>query len=229
MIRQLPLGVRLQDAATFENFLPADNERVLAALHTADAPSIYLWGAAGTGKSHLLQAVCHQAAAQNQRAAYLPLADPGLEPAMLEGMEQFDRLCLDDLDAVAGDPAWETALFHVYNRLTAAGHQLLVTATGSPTALGIQLPDLRSRLGWGPVFQLQPLGDTAKRQALQQRAAARGLSLDDEVAAYLMTRCPRDMSSLFALLDGLDEASLAAQRRLTIPFVREYLTRQSVS
>ncbi|MFP3874219.1 MAG: DnaA regulatory inactivator Hda [Thiohalophilus sp.] len=226
MTRQLPLGVRLRDAATFENFLPADNERVLAALHTADAPSIYLWGAAGTGKSHLLQAVCHQAAAQDQRAAYLPLAEPGLHPAMLEGMEQFDRLCLDDLDAVAGNPAWETALFHVYNRLTAAGHQLLVTATGSPTALGIRLPDLQSRLGWGPVFQLQPLDDAAKRQALQQRAAARGLSLDDEVAAYLLSRCARDMGSLFALLEGLDEASLAAQRRLTIPFVREYLAQQ---
>ncbi|MFO8025534.1 DnaA regulatory inactivator Hda [Thiohalophilus sp.] len=229
MTRQLPLGVRLQDAATFENFLPADNERVLDALHTADTPSLYLWGAAGTGKSHLLQAVCHQAAVRNQRAAYLPLADPGLEPAMLDGMEQFERLCLDDLEAVAGDPAWETALFHVYNRLIAAGHQLLVTATGSPTALGIQLPDLRSRLGWGPVFQLQPLGDAAKRQALQQRASARGLSLDDEVTAYLMSRCPRDMRSLFALLDGLDEASLVAQRRLTIPFVREYLAHQSVS
>ena len=229
MTRQLPLGVRLRDAATFGNFLSAGNERVLGALRTADAPSIYLWGAVGTGKSHLLQAVCHQAAAQDQRAAYLPLAEPGLHPAMLEGMEQFDRLCLDDLDAVAGDPAWETALFHVYNRLTAAGHQLLVTATGSPTALGIQLPDLQSRLGWGPVFQLQPLGDAAKRQALQQRAAARGLSLDDEVAAYLMTRCTRDMGSLFALLEGLDEASLAAQRRLTIPFVREYLSRHALA
>jgi len=229
MSRQLPLGVRLRDAATFENFLPAGNERVLGALQRSDAPSLYLWGAPGTGKSHLLQAVCHQAAAQGRRAAFLPLAEPGLHPAMLEGMEQFDWLCLDDIDRIAGDSGWETALFHAYNRLTAAGHQLLVAAACSPAALGVQLPDLQSRLGWGPVFQLQPLGDTAKRQALQQRAAARGLSLDNEVAAYLMTRCPRDMASLFELLEGLDEASLAAQRRLTIPFVREYLTRQPVS
>lgn len=226
MSRQLSLAIRLQDTATFDNFLSTGNEGLLAALRQSDAPSLYFWGPAGTGKSHLLQAVCHQAAAQGRRAAFLPLAEPGLQPAMLEGMEQFDRLCLDDIDRVAGDPGWETALFHLYNRLTAAGHQLLVTAAVSPAALDIRLPDLRSRLGWGPVFQLQPLADSAKRQALQQRAAARGLSLDDEVADYLMKRCPRDMASLFALLEGLDDASLAAQRRLTIPFVREYLTRQ---
>lgn len=226
MSRQLPLGIRLRDAATFENFLAAGNEPVLAALQHSSEVSLYLWGAAGTGKTHLLQAVCHQATAQGRRAAYLPLAEPGLHPAMLEGMEQFDLLCLDDVDAVAGDPDWEAALFHAYNRLTAAGHQLRLTASVSPAALAVQLPDLHSRLGWGPVFQLQSLNDVAKRQALQQRAGARGVTLEDEVAEYLMKRCPRDMVSLFQLLEELDEASLAAQRRLTIPFVREYLARQ---
>jgi DnaA family protein len=231
MSRQLPLGVRLQDTATFENYLPAGNRQAITALQELDStdPSIYLWGPAGTGKSHLLQAVCHQAAEQGRRAAYLPLGDPGLAPAMLEGMEQFDRVCLDDIEHIAGNTDWETALFHAYNRITAAGHQLLVTATCSPAALDIGLADLQSRLGWGPVFQLQPLNDESKRQALQQRAAARGVELEDEVADYLMKRCPRDMASLFTLLEGLDEASLAAQRRLTIPFVRDYLTRQPVS
>lgn len=226
MTRQLPLSIRLRDAATFDNFLPAGNEGLIAALQQDEALSLYFWGPPGTGKSHLLQAVCHRAAAQGRRAAYLPLAEPGLDPAMLEGMEQYDQLCLDDIDQVAGDPDWETALFHAYNRVTAAGHRWLVTASVSPAALAVQLPDLRSRLGWGPVFQLQPLSDTAKRQALQQRADARGLRLDQEVADYLMKRCPRDMGSLFELLEGLDEASLAAQRRLTIPFVRDYLNRQ---
>lgn len=227
MTWQLPLGIRLQDAATFENYLPSGNQEALAALQApiSSAPSIYLWGTTGTGKSHLLQAVCHQSAAQHRRAAYLPLGEPGLAPAMLEGMEQYDRVCLDDLDRIAGDAAWETALFHAYNRISAAGHQLIMTASQPLAALQIQLPDLRSRLGWGPVFQLQTLSDAAKRQALQQRAAARGVKLEDEVADYLMKRCPRDMASLFALLEGLDEASLAAQRRLTIPFVREYLSR----
>lgn len=229
MSRQLPLGIRLREAATFGNFLPVGNDALLATLQAPGNSSIYLWGSAGTGKTHLLQAVCHQAAAQGRRAAFLPLAEPGLEPAMLEGMEQYDQVCLDDIEQIAGNPKWETALFHAYNRITAAGHQLRVAASVSPAALDIQLPDLLSRLGWGPVFQLQPLSDSAKRQALQQRAAARGLTLEGEVADYLMKRCPRDMTSLFALLEGLDDASLVAQRRLTIPFVRDYLARQQAS
>lgn len=226
MTRQLPLRIRLREAATFENFLPAGNEPALDALQQGNMPSLYLWGAPGTGKSHLLQAVCHHADQVGRRAVYLPLAEPGLAPAMLEGLEQYDLVCIDDIERIAGDPDWETALFHAYNRVTAAGHQWLVTASVSPAALTMSLADLRSRLGWGPVFQLQALSDAAKREALQQRAAARGLSLDDEVADYLMKRCPRDTGSLFELLEGLDEASLVAQRRLTIPFVRDYLTRQ---
>jgi len=229
MNQQLPLGIGLRDDATFDNFLPAGNEHVLAALRDTEHSSFYLWGAAGTGKSHLLQAICHAAVNQQQRAAYLPLDEPGLMPAMLEGMEQYDWVCLDNLDRIAGDPDWETALFHAYNRIQAAGHHLVITASASPAGLMIQLPDLHSRLSWGPVFQLQPLADQAKRQALQQRASNRGVSLEDEVADYLMKRCPRDMASLFHLLDDLDEASLAAQRRLTIPFVRDYLARQPSS
>jgi DnaA family protein len=229
MNQQLPLGIRLRDDATFDNFLPAGNEHVLAALRDPDHASFYLWGAAGTGKSHLLQAICHAAVNRQQRAAYLPLGEPGLMPAMLEGMEQYDWVCLDNLDRIAGDPDWEIALFHAYNRIQAEGHHLVITASVSPAALMIQLPDLQSRLSWGPVFQLQPLADQAKRLALQQRASNRGVSLEDEVADYLMKRCPRDMASLFHLLDDLDEASLAAQRRLTIPFVRDYLARQPSS
>lgn len=228
MNQQLPLGIGLRDDATFDNFLQIGNEHVVAALRQVTDPSVYLWGNEGTGKSHLLQAICHFAAARQQRAAFLPLGEPGLMPAMLEGMEQYDWVCLDDIDRIAGVPEWETALFHAYNRIALAGHHLIVTAAVSPTALSVQLPDLQSRLGWGPVFQLQPLTDQAKCRALQQRAQNRGVMLEDDVAEYLMKRCPRDMTSLFHLLDGLDEASLAAKRRLTIPFVRDYLASQSL-
>ncbi len=226
MSHQLPLGIGLRDDATFDNFLPSGNEHIVAALRRLTDHSIYLWGSEGTGKSHLLQAICHFAAGRQQRTAFLPLGEPGLIPAMLEGMEQYDWVCLDDIDRAAGDPEWETALFHAYNRITAAGRHLIVTAAVSPTALPVRLADLQSRLGWGPVFQLQPLTDQSKLRALQQRARNRGVTLDDEVAEYLMKRCPRDMGSLFHLLDGLDAASLAAKRRLTIPFVRDYLASQ---
>lgn len=228
MSHQLPLGIGLRDDATFDNFLQFGNEHVVAALRRLTDPSIYLWGGEGTGKSHLLQAICHFAAAQQQRTAFLPLGEPGLTPAMLEGMEQYDWVCLDDIDRIAGNPDWETALFHVYNRIVSAGHHLIVAAAVSPFALSVQLPDLQSRLSWGPVFQLQPLTDQAKCRALQQRAHNRGVTLEDDVAEYLMKRCPRDMGSLFRLLEGLDEASLAAKRRLTIPFVRDYLASRPV-
>jgi len=139
---------------------------------------------------------------------------------MLEGLEQQAVVTVDDVHAIAGQAAWEEALFHLFNRLREAGNRLVVSARGAPAALNLQLPDLVSRLGWGPVFQLQPLDDDGKRAALQLRARQRGMELPDEVAWYLLRRSPRDMDSLFELLQRLDVASLAAQRRLTIPFVR---------
>ncbi|WP_420824459.1 DnaA regulatory inactivator Hda [Sulfurivermis fontis] len=223
--RQLTLRIGLRDSATFANFLPGDNAAALHLLQQGGEPFIYLWGAGGSGRSHLLQAACHAVTAGGGSPAYLPLAglaDTGV--AMLDGLEQMSLVCLDDLQAVAGNAAWEEALFHLYNRVRDAGGRLLAAADASPVTLGIQLADLRSRLAWGPVFQLQPLDDAGKLAALQLRARARGMDLSEEVGTYLLRRCPRDMQALFELLERLDQASLAAQRRLTIPFVRELIS-----
>lgn len=221
---QLPLNIGLRDAATFSNFLPAANAAACHALEQGQEPFVYLWGAPGSGKSHLLQAACHAVSEAGGTAIYLPLAErEGMAPAMLEGMEQMALVCLDDIDAVAGDAAWEQALFHLYNRLRESGRRLLAAGRAAPGALGLQLADLISRLGWGPVYQLQVLTDEEKGRALQQRAANRGMQLPPEVASYLLQRAPRDMHALFALLERLDEVSLAAQRKLTIPFVREII------
>ncbi len=220
---QLPLGVQLRDSASFASFYPGQNQHLLGALKESRETSVYFWGAAGTGKSHLLQALCHEKAEEDWRVAYLPLAEPGLMPAMLEDMDQFDLVCVDDVQHVVGKEDWEVALFHLYNRIQAQAARLVISADQAPSSLALGLPDLASRLSWGLVFQLQELADEDKQAALQLRAQARGLALSDDVAAYLLRRAPRNMKSLFALLDKLDEASLAAQRKLTIPFVREFV------
>jgi len=221
---QIPLRIGLRDGATFANFFPGDNAMACHALQHAGEPFVYLWGPEGSGKSHLLQAACHAVTEVGGTAIYLALGEEqGMSPQMLEGMEQMSLVCLDNMEAVAGDEEWEQSLFHLYNRLRDSGSRLIAAGNASPTVLGIKLPDLLSRLGWGPVFQLQPLSDDGKSQALQQRAANRGMQMPPEVATYLMNRAPRDMHALFALLDRLDEVSLAAQRKLTIPFVREII------
>ncbi|HEB67689.1 MAG TPA: DnaA regulatory inactivator Hda [Gammaproteobacteria bacterium] len=218
---QLPLRLSLRDSATFDNFVDTGNELAVQALGRGRDDSIYLWGPSGCGKSHLLQAVCHASA--DPGAMYLPLARVTVGPELFAGLESCPAVAIDDLDVIAGEAALETALFHLYNRIRESGGRLILAASRSPVALGMTLPDLVTRLGWGLVFRLHPLDDDGRRRALQLRAERRGFALPDEVADYLLRRHARDMNSLFALLDRLDEASLAAQRRLTIPFVRELL------
>lgn len=221
---QLPLGIGLKDTATFDNFYPAGNELAVQALQKSHDKMLYLWGSQGCGKSHLLQALCHATAASGQSPVYLPLRElTSLSPSLLEGLEQQALIAVDDIQAVAGLSQWEEGLFHLYNRVRDSGQRLVVSATSAPAGLALALPDLASRLGWGPVFQLSALTDRDKRTALQLRAHCRGLEMGDEVAEYLLRRCPRDMDSLFNLLNKLDQASLAAQRRLTIPFVSQLL------
>jgi len=221
---QLALGIGLEDNATFGNFFPARNELILQTLQTDSEQTLFLCGPAGSGKTHLLQAVCHAVAARGESPAYLPLSSHAqLAPAMLEGLEQQSVVLLDDIQHIVGQSKWEIALFHLYNRIRDCGTRLLVSSLVAPAGLALDLPDLASRLSWGAVFQLQALNDEEKCRALQLRAQNRGMPLSDEVAGFLLKRAPRDMDSLFNLLNQLDQVSLAAQRRLTIPFVRQLL------
>ena len=236
---QLALNLRLRDASSFENYYVARNREAVERLQHAvqslggapHAPAswLYLWGEPGTGKTHLLEAACRAAQEQGQAPLYVPLADKAaLTTALLEDAEQVPLVCVDDVDAIAGDAKWEAALFALYERLRAQacpeqgrrGGMLILAAHTSPAAIGLRLADLATRLAAGLVYQLQPLSDVEKIAALRLRAQRRGLTLTEEVANYLLTRFPRDMHSLFALLDKLDTATLAAQRRLTIPFLR---------
>lgn len=228
---QLPLGIKLRDEATFDSYFNGPNAALVAVLQTLADPvqapeerCVYIWGAGGSGRSHLLQAACHRMAEAGALAMYLPLAevkDHG--PQLLDGMEELDLLCLDDLEVLAGDAEWEEALFHIYNRIQQRQGRLLMAAAAAPRALGIHLPDLVSRLGWGLVFQMQSLDDEGKQQMLKMRAERRGLHLPDEVARYILSRGARGMGELFAALEQLDQASLQAQHRLTIPFVKRVM------
>ncbi|CAM3302616.1 DnaA regulatory inactivator Hda [Halomonas lysinitropha] len=225
---QLPLGVGLRDDATFGNFYPGPNatlvDRLVHQLDDGGEPFLYVWGASGTGRSHLLQAACHEASDRDCRALYLPLSELGhFPPLMLEEIERLDLVAIDDLDQVAGRKRWEEALFHAFNRLRDAGKRLLIAAAAPPRQLPIKLPDLASRLTWGMTFQLQGPDDAGRLAALQLRARGRGMQLPDEVARYILHRGPRRLDALFDILAVLDRASLSAQRKLTIPFVKQAL------
>lgn len=231
MTLQLPLGLALRDSATFDNFISEGNAALIAALREsiggASPSPLFLWGAPGTGKTHLLQAACHAGAREGLAVAYLPVREllgPG--PGVIEGMESFDLVCVDDVGAIGGDAAWEQALFTLFNGLRETGGRFVAAGAAPPPALGLHLDDLASRLAWGPVFHVKELADDAKCQALVRRARDRGMEMPEDVARYLLRRQPRDLPGLFALLARLDEVSLAAQRRLTVPFVKQVMEGQ---
>jgi DnaA family protein len=225
---QIPLPFIRFDRFDFAGYVAGPNAAVLDILiRTARGQSrgnLYLWGPSGTGKSHLLQAASSCAADQQLRVAYIPLAQlADLTPGMLQGLDMLDLVCIDDLQHAAGSAPWEQALFHLFNRLRERGRPLLMSADQGPQSIGIQLPDLQSRLAWDLVFHLQPLDEASLIQALQRRARARMFDFPDEVLDYLVKRVSRDTHSLFRLLDRLDEASLASKKKITIPFVKEEL------
>jgi DnaA family protein len=222
---QLALPLQLADHAVFASFFDTGNETLVATLCAlADGgpgQGCWIWGGAATGKTHLLQAVCDRA---GDRSVYVPLGmlvDAG--PGILDGLSSRGLVCIDDFDSVAGRADWERALFNLFNELQESGCQLVVAADAAPREAGIELADLASRMSRLAVFQLRPLDERQRGAALQLRASHRGLELPDETAAYLLKRSRRDMRSLYELLDRLDLEALRAQRKLTIPFVRDVL------
>ena len=226
-MQQLPLRVRPNEAARFETFVPGPNREVLQVLTGIPAPPVlWLWGRPGTGKSHLLRAACAAAGERGGAATYIEL-QTATAPGLLEGCETLDLVGLDDIDRVAGEADWNAAIFRLYTLLQDGSGRLLISSSAPPATLRFTLADLRSRLLAAPVHHLRELDEDGQIQALEERAARRGLELSREAAAYLVHRLPRDMHSLCAVLDRLDEAALVAQRRLTVPFLREVLEAQA--
>lgn len=229
-VPQLPLALRYPPDQRLETFVraPAGAVEQLRAAATGDAAAardaLYLAGPAGVGKTHLLLATCAAAEASGRRAAYLPLAAAaGRLRDALQALEGNDLIALDGLEVIAGNREDEVALFDAHNRARAAGVTPVYAARDIPDAIGLVLPDLRSRLGQCTRISLAPLDDDGRREILQQRAQRRGLVLEDAALEWLLKRVGRDLGGLTALLDQLDRASLAAQRRITVPFLRKTL------
>jgi len=223
---QLPLAFKSSADQRFVDYL--GNAPARASLEQAAEASleynIFLAGPQGSGKTHLLRAAVSHALALGRSAVYVPLARMApMLPDMLEGFERHDVICLDDMQAVAGSAEAEEAMFHFYNRAKQTGARLAFSASGMPASLSIRLPDLVSRLEQSVRFTLEVLDEDGKRQVLLRRARQRGLELDDTALDYLFTRVSRDLHALSQILDRLDHASLAAQRRLTVPFIKTVL------
>ncbi len=228
MSGQLPLPVGLRDGNTLENFLADGNPEALAAVEAlldGRESFIYLWGAPGSGRSHLLEAVADAAARRGAPVLWMPLA-AGCRPPLeaLDGVgDAVSVVCLDDVDMIAGDARWEEAIFHLFNQLRARGACLAVSAAVPPAQLPIRLADLRSRLGSGLAIGLRTPDDDERLAILTFRAARRGLELPGDAGRYLLARASRRLDDLVALLARLDREALVHQRRLTLPFVRQVL------
>lgn len=230
-MRQLPLGIRVPDRAVFASFLAGRDAQAVEHLKSlaqgTAAGAAWICGPSGVGKTHLLQATC-VLASERLRAGYLPLRELGpLGSGALEGLTELDCLCLDDLDAVAGSAEWERALFGLHREMEEREGRVVAAAQAPPTLIEWALKDLGSRWAASAVFQLRGLEESELTHALQLRARVRGLELPDDTARWLQRRFPRDMRTLYDLLDTLDEAALVARRRLTVPFIRSVLSRRS--
>jgi len=214
-MNQLLLDMAPDWLPTLDNFVPGRNIELLSALRHALAGAacercLYLWGDAGSGKSHLLQAVVELARAAGQSAVYVRGAVP----------EAAQVVALDDVETL--DAAAQIALFELYNHMRDSGGMLLLSGTATPTHLRLR-DDLRTRLGWGLVYQVQSLSDEEKARALEQHALARGFILPHEVTHYLLRHGRRDLPALLGMLDALDAHCLRLKRGASVPLLKEVM------
>ena len=228
---QLPLSMVVEQVLSFDGVFAGPNAVAIEALREcalkSGTPVLFLHGADGTGKSHLLQAAARAANAVERRAVYLPMEQTVLlDPAAIENFERYQLVCVDDVQRTAGAEPWQRALLTLIDALKQKGGSFVASARSAPSGIKRLLPDLVSRLSWGPIYQMQPLSDAEKIAALQQRALRRGFELPDDTAKFLLNRLQRDMNTLCATLDALDTASLVAQRKVTVPFVKAFIEKR---
>ncbi|MDB6096476.1 MAG: DnaA regulatory inactivator Hda [Francisellaceae bacterium] len=225
---QLSLAIQSKDDSTLNSFYIGENQvlyhDLINTIEGVGESFLYIWGKSSSGRTHLLQAACLRGNEKGLKTIFLPLKEMiHLEPSVLVGLEYLDLVCIDDIDAVIEKPEWQEAIFHLFNRLIEGKKRLIISALSSPLSLALELLDLKSRLAGGITYHIEPLKDEDKLDALRLRASCRGLTLSRACGEFLLKRCARSMHELFHTLEILDKASLVAQHRLTIPFVKKVL------
>ena len=225
-LQQFALGLSLPGPVTFEDFWPGPNREALHHVQQfarrLGSRALYLWGPAGAGKTHLLHAVCNAGAAG--RVGYLPLVEvAGYDPEILDGLDALDCLCVDDVHLACGRAEWEHALFNCFNRFRERDGLLLLSAAAAPAALPCAREDLSSRLRSGLVCQLRAPAAEDLEDLVRFLCERRGMPVSAEVIEYMLRRIPRSVAAIAALIERLDAASLRAQRRWSVPFVKEVL------
>jgi len=228
---QVPLLFDFKAEQSFTSFYAGRNYE--AVKHLTDSSSgegeqqLYLWSETGLGKTHLLQACCQQAYQLQHSSFYICLEKDQLPPPdILQGLESFELVCIDNIEQCAGNSEWEHALFNFYNSHRDNGHKLILTADVSPSFLPIVLPDLKTRMSWGLTLKLQEPDDTERIAAFTCKAKYLGFEVPPQVGAFLTKHYARDLPSLWNLLPKLDQATLVAKRKLTLPFLKQILAQQ---
>lgn len=224
----MALDISIRDSVSFESFVAGHNRELVhqlreIALGRKLQATLLIWGEAGGGKSHLMNASYRLAEEHDRKAWYVSLADVAGEngsEAILDGLEDYDLYLIDGLDRVAGHPGWEERLFHLCNYSRDHEKSLVISAIRPPTSLDITLRDLLTRLMSGLTYQVLPLSDGQKITALQERARDRGFALGEDAVKYMLSRYRRETGNLFRMLEEIDRASLEQKRLITIPFLR---------
>lgn len=227
MAQQIPLQFEFQANQKFTTFYPGGNEEIVNHLQQIchdKEQQIYLCGSAGTGKTHLLQATTHHAIEQGKSAFYFSFSSNSLpDTSLLDGLEQMDIICLDNIDKIAGNALWEHAFFTFFNQHRDSNKQLVISSSCPPKYIAIELPDLKTRMSWGLTLVLKDLSDEQQLHALIYKANDLGFEISPQVGRFLISRYASDLPSIWALLEKIEIATLSAQRKLTIPFLKQIM------
>jgi DnaA family protein len=224
---QLVFDLATPEPPSFGNFLPGGNAEALAVVKAlaggeSGETGVMLWGVPGAGKTHLLRAAVAAVEARGRSAVYVAAPDElsGRELGVLAG---HDVVAIDDIDRAGPDA--QALLFTLFNRLREEGRHLVVACRLPLAALSLR-EDLRTRLGWGLVYEVTPLADADKPAALAAYARGRGFALADDVIQYLLAHGRRDMAALVNVLAALDRYSLSTKRPITVPLLRGWFQRE---
>lgn len=223
-MHQIPLPVSISEYMTFETFYLSSNKVVIDSIKDDKNKLIWIAGPQGTGKTHILQATVNYMDDGDNRLLYLPMVESkDFTPDILDNLNQFDLVAIDDIENVIGDFSWEEQLLILYEELIHTKCRILISSSDTPQGLRFKLPDLASRFSLGLVDRLKPMNEEQIIKAISLHATVRGFNLPAEVAKYLISRVPRDVSVLVDIIKLLDYESLSKQRKLTVPFIKTVL------